>query len=177
MACRPCRVVPATCFRSIQQIEPGKKWWKICANQQNLSKSTEGCAAQTLAYLWRILTWSLVLLPCHENTVRLLTSYLLRSPLRLQCATFHWLPARRWSQGCDPPLVSSPGPDPLGLTAALGLWLEKRHRDLRYLRAVLLPQVISFSSSRHRRFTHISPGWGWCLCSCISPAVWTSVDG
>lgn len=52
------------------------------------------------------------------------TLYLLRSSLRLRCATFHWSPTRRWSRGCDPPLVSSPGPDPLGLTAALGLSLD-----------------------------------------------------
>lgn len=30
--------------------------------------------------------------------------------------------------------------------------------------------------SNCRRFTHISPGWGWCPCSWISPAAWTSVD-
>ena len=58
---------------------------------------------------------------------RPLTSHLFRSSLALRCATFHWLLWRRWSRGCDRPLVSSLGPDPLGPTAARGLSLERKH--------------------------------------------------
>lgn len=38
-------------------------------------------------------------------------------------------------------------------------------------------RLLSPAQSLFYRFTYISPGWGWCPCSCISPAVWTSVEG
>lgn len=55
----------------------------------------------------------------------------------LHCATSHWLPARRWWQGSDPPPVSSPGPDPLVPAAARGLLLGQRRKRVLFLKGWL----------------------------------------
>lgn len=76
--------------------------------------------------------------------------------LSLQCATFHWLLTRRWSLDCDPPLVSSPGPDPLDRAAARGLWLERQQGGRRYLRTERWGCTCASGGTSRRFYSHLS---------------------